>query len=214
MTTATDTFGQWLAQARVSEPRLTPSQRGLLEAVFQFRERCGTDYFSTRLLSHFLLHCDCGLPVAAIARLLGLSRPTASGQQGLSSKEVVQSAHHRLAGRPYGKLLPRYAGPIAGFLFTNPRASRYDVLDFIARTWNIRVSTVALHHFLKKYGLDPATRAAKAPLPAAPAGPGRPAEPVAPAPPQPVLTIAAGQPLPATAPPFSPHAPSTLVPSC
>lgn len=211
MTTATDAFGQWLAQARVSEPRLTPSQRGLLHAVFQFQQRCGTDYFSTRLLSHFLLHCDCGLKVAALARLLGLSRPTASTQQGLSSKEVVQSAHHRLAGRPYGKLLPRYAGPIAQFLFAHPRASRYDVLDFIARTWDVHVSTVALHHFLKKYGLDPATRTAQAPPPEAP---GRPSEPVAPCPPQPMITVAAGQPLPANTPPFSPHAPSTPAPSC
>ncbi len=211
MTTATDPFGQWLAQARVSEPRLTPSQRGVLEAVFQFRQRCGTDYFSTRLLSHFLLHCDCGLPVAAVARVMGRSRPTASSQQGLSSKEVVQSAHHRLAGRPYGKLLPRYAGPIAGFLFAHPRASRYDVLEFIGRTWNVHVSTVALHHFLKKYGLDPASRAAPTLLPATPIGA---AEPVMPGPAQPVLTIAAGQPLPPTPPPFSPHAPSTPAPSC
>jgi hypothetical protein len=211
VTTTTDTFGQWLAQARVSEPRLTPSQRGVLEAVFQFRQRCGTDYFSTRLLSHFLLHCNCGLTVAAVARLLGLSRPTASNQQGLSSKEVVQSAHHRLAGRPYGKLLPRYAGPVAQFLFAHPQPSRYDVLDFIARTWNVHVSTVALHHFLKKYGLDPATRAAKTTLPATPTGP---AEPLASVPLQPVLTVAASQPLPASPPPFSPHAPSTPALSC
>ena len=63
-----------------------------------------------------------------------------------------------MVGRPYGKLLARYAGPIAEFLVTNPGASRYDVLDFIQRTWNVRVSTVALHHFLKKYGLDRAQR--------------------------------------------------------
>jgi hypothetical protein len=211
VTTTTNAFGQWLAQAGVSEARLTPAQHGLLGAVFQFRQRCGTDYFSTRLLSHFLLHCNSGLRIAPIARLLGLSRPTASNQQGLSSKEVVQSAHHRLAGRPYGKLLARYAGPIAGFLFAHPQASRYDVLDFIARTWDVSVSTVALHHFLKKYGLDAASRAA----PAAPSStPGRPPEPVAPCPPPPVLTVAAGQPLPAATPPFSPHAPSMPVPSC
>jgi hypothetical protein len=216
MTTTTDGFAQWLAQARISEQRLTPAQRGLLQAAFAFRQRCGTDYFSTRLVSHFLLHCDSGLKVAAIARLLGLSRPTASGQQGLSSKQVVQSAHHRLAGRPYGKLLPRYAGPIAGFLFAQPQAGRYDVLDFIERAWGIHVSTVALHHFLKKYGLDRATRSAPAApaAPAAPGGPPAPAEAQSPSPFQPVVTIAAGQPLPATPPPFSAHTPSTPVPSC
>jgi hypothetical protein len=53
--------------------------------------------------------------------------------------------------------LPRHAGPIAEFLFTHPRATRNDLLDFIARTWEFRVSKVALWEFLKKYGLDRAS---------------------------------------------------------
>src|SRR5438046_1444883 len=155
-----ETFSHWLAQAQVSEAHLTPDQRAVLQAVFHFRQAQGTDYYSTRLLSHFLLHCACGLTVAALARLLGLSRPTASRQQGLSSKEAIRQAHHRMDGRPYGKLLPRYAGPIAGFILTHPDATRHDTLDFIAATFGVRVSTVALHKFLKKYGLDAATRQA------------------------------------------------------
>src|SRR5437870_3297965 len=81
---------------------------------------------STRVLSHFLLHCGLGLKVAQIARLVGISRPTASRPQGLSSKEAIQQARHRLDGRPYGKLLPRYAGPIAQFLCTHSQSTRYD----------------------------------------------------------------------------------------
>src|SRR5271170_3513209 len=159
--TATDgAFAQWLSQSQIAEDRLTADQRGLLQSAFAFRQRCGNDYFSSRLLSHFLLHCDSGLKVAQIARLVGISRPTASHQQGVSSKEAIQAAHHRLAGRPHGKLLPRYAGPIAEFLLTHADATRYDVLAFIQRTWGVHVSTVALHHFCKKFGLDRATRAA------------------------------------------------------
>ena len=52
------------------------------------------------------------------------SRPTASHQQGVSSKEASQAAHHRMAGRPHGKLLPRYAGPIAEFMLTHADATR------------------------------------------------------------------------------------------
>ena len=168
MTTTDGTYAQWLAQAQVVERRLTAEQRGLLQAAFAFRRRCGDDYYSNRLLSHFLLHCDSGLKVAQIARLVGVSRPTASHQQGVSSKEAIQAAHHRLAGRPHGKLLPRYAGPIAEFILTHPDATRYDVLAFIQRTWGVHVSTVALYHFCKKFGLDCATRAAAtAPKPAA-----------------------------------------------
>ena len=193
---ATDgAFAQWLLQAQIVEDRLTAEQHGLLQYAFAFRERCGDDYYSRRLLSHFLLHCDSGLKVAQIARLVGISRPTASHQQGISSKEAIQAAHHRMAGRPHGKLLPRYAGPIAEFILTHADATRYDTLDFIERTWGVRVSTVALHHFCKKFGLDRATRAeATAP----PAHAER-----TPAELRPVETVPPSQPVPLPPPPFS-----------
>src|SRR5271163_2322843 len=195
MTAPEGTYAQWLFQAQIAEERLTPEQRGLLQAAFAFRRRCGDDYFSKRLLSHFLLHCDAGLKVAQIARLVGISRPTASHQQGVSSKEAIQAAHHRMAGRPHGKLLPRYAGPIAEFILTHADATRYDILDFIERTWSVRVSTVALHHFCKKFGLDRATRAeATTTQPRA----GR-----TPAEPRPAQTVPPSQPVPLPPPPFS-----------
>ena len=164
---ATDgAFAQWLSQAQIAEHRLTAELRGLLQYAFAFRERCGDDYYSSRLLSHFLLHCNSELKVAQIARLVGISRPTASHQQGVSSKEAIQAAHHRMAGRAHGKLLPRYAGPIAEFILSHPDATRFDLIDFIERAWGVRVSTVALHHFCKKFGLDRAARAeAMAPKP-------------------------------------------------
>jgi transposase len=201
MTTPNDTFGQWLSQAQITQERLTPEQRGLLLAAFAFRQRCGDDYYSNRLLSHFLLHCNAGLKVAQLARLVGISRPTASHQQGVSSKEAIQAAHHRMAGRPYGKLLPRYAGPIAEFILTHADATRYDTLDFIERTWGVRVSTVALHHFCKKFGLDHATRA-EATVP--PVSAERP-----PTEPRPLETVPPRQPVPLPPPPFSRRRPST-----
>jgi hypothetical protein len=157
---ATDgrTFDQWLEDARLSRRALTPEQRAVVEAAFEFLRRCGGDYYSLRILGHFLLNSGVGLKVAQVARLVGVSRQTASRQRKLSSKEVVQSAHQRMAGRPYGKLLPRYAGPIAEFLVTHPHASRLEIIDFIGRAWDVRVSTVALHRFMKKYGLDRAQR--------------------------------------------------------
>jgi hypothetical protein len=161
------TFDDWLAQADLPATRLTPDNRPLLHAVFRFLQQQGHDYYSRRLLSHFLLHCDCGLKVAQIARLTGFDRGTASRQQGFSSKEVFQAVHHRLAGRPYGKLLPRYAGPVAQFLCDHPHATHYDTLDFLARTFGVTVSLQALHTFLNTYGLDRATRhATPAPAPA------------------------------------------------
>jgi transposase len=204
---ATDgAFAQWLSQAQVAEGRLTAEQRGLLQAAFAFRQRCGDDYYSSRLLNHFLLHCHSGLKVAQIARLVGVSRPTASRQQGVSSKEAVQAAHHRMAGRPHGKLLPRYAGPIAEFILTHADATRYDILDFIERTWGVRVSTVALHHFCKKFGLDRATRAeATAPR----LSPER-----TPAEPRPIETLPPRQPVPLPPPPFSRRGRSTRGRSC
>src|SRR4051812_42355736 len=167
MATPASTFATWLQDSAVSEARLTAPQRAALETAFRFLQQCGHDYFSRRLLSHFLLHAQTGLKVASIARLLGFSRSAASAQQGLSSKEVVQAAHHRLAGRSHGKLLPRFAGPIAQFLCEQPQATRWELLDFIGRTWGVSVSRMALHRFLKKYGLDQAGRVVALPTPAA-----------------------------------------------
>ena len=199
---ATDgAFAQWLSQALIVEDRLTAEQCGLLQYAFAFRQHCGDDYYSSRLLSHFLLHCDSALKVAQIARLVGISRPTASHQQGVSSKEAIQAAHHRMAGRPHGKMLPRYAGPIAEFILTHADATRYDILDFIERTWGVRVSTVALHHFCKKFGLDRATRA-EATVPRPNTEPSQHAE-HPPAEPSRIEIMPPGQPVPLPPPPFS-----------
>jgi transposase len=205
MATATATFSQWLAQAQLQEDTLTADQRALLQAAYRFRHRQGTDYYSTRLLSHFLLHCGAGLKVAPIARLLGVSRPTASRQQGLSSKEAIQQAHHRLQGRPHGKLLPRHAGPIAQFLCTHPKATRLDLLDFLETSCAVRVSRIALYKFLKKYGLDqvPDPQASASGLP-----------PTADRLPPPSTTTADVLPAPVPAPPFCSGTPSTRAPSC
>jgi transposase len=198
MTIATDDFSVWLTQARVAEHRLTPDQRGVLFAAFHFRRSRGDDSYSTRLLSHFLLHARTGLKVASIARLVGVSRPTASGQQGRSSKEAVQQAHHRLDGRPYGKLLPRYAGPIAEFLCRRPEATRADLIDFIDQTFDVRVSRIALYHFLKKYGLDRVGAAAASTVPATVTATLQAAA----APPDPPPALPNATPAVATAPPF------------
>src|SRR5215468_98530 len=209
---ATDSYDGWLSQTRLPEHLLRPEQHALLQAAFRFRQSRGTDYYSNRILGHFLLHCGSGLKVATVARLLGISRPTASRQQALSAKQAIQQAHHRLDGRPYGKLLPRYAGPIAAFLFRHPEASRAGLIDFIDRTFGVRVSRIALYKFLKKFGLDEATRQAAAtfPTPAAGAtGRGGAAAPPLP-PPRPegaasVPFVSQGQPVPTPAPPFSSH---------
>src|SRR5271169_5870479 len=209
MTATEGLYARWLANAPIAEQRLTAEQRGLLQAAFAFRQRCGDDYYSNRLLSHFLLHCDSGLKVAQIARLVGISRPTASHQQGVSSKEAIQAANHRMAGRPYGKLLPRYAGPIAEFMLTHADATRYDVLDFIKRTWDVQVSTVALYHFCKKFGLDRATRAeATAP------GPNAGATPAEPNPVEVLPSAPTSQRVPLPPPPFSRHGHNTRGRSC
>ena len=214
MATTDGSFQQWLTQAGPSAERWTVQQTAVLQAAFRFRQRVGEDYYSTRFLSHFLLHCGSELPVAHVARLLAISRPTASRQQGLSTKEVIQAAHHRMAGRSHGKLLPRYAGPIAEFVLSHPNASRGDTIDFIERTWGVRVSTVALYKFLKKYGLDRASRTAaladsstiKATEPA-----GSEAAPVLPA--EPPAALPPGQPVPLPAPPFSSPTRTTRAPS-
>ena len=119
----------------------------------------------------------------------------------MSSKEAVQQAHHRMDGRPYGKLLPRYAGPVIEFLLAHPKASRADLIDFIDQAFGVRVSRIALYKFLKKSGIDQVA--------AAPAAPATPAV----SPPQPAGALPAVVPAAAPAPPFSSRTRSTRAPS-
>jgi transposase len=151
------TFEQWLHAAKVPPERLNDQQRAVLQATFEFLQHGCGDYSSSRIASHFLLHCGLGLKLAQIARLVGISARSAFRHEKLSAMQVAQQIQHRFHGRPYGKLLPRHAGSIAEFLFTHPEATRDELLDFIARTWEFRVSRVALWEFLKKYGLDRAS---------------------------------------------------------
>jgi hypothetical protein len=154
MATDGESFEQWLDQAKISQRMRTPERRAVLQAALAFLGQAGQDYASRRIAAHFLLNCKLDLKLAQVARLVGFTRPTASRQKRLSSRQVVGEIQHRLSGRPYGKLLPRYAGPIAQFLLSHPDACREDLLDFIEKTWGVRVGLTALHNFLKKYGLD------------------------------------------------------------
>ena len=92
------TFSDWLAGAGISEHRLDGERLNVLQAAHRFRQAQGSDYYSMRILGHFLLHSGTGLKVARVARLLGISRPTASRQQALSSRQAIQQAHHRMDG--------------------------------------------------------------------------------------------------------------------
>jgi hypothetical protein len=157
MTKEGQTFEQWLREAKVASERLSDQQRAVLDAAFRFLQQSRGDYSSARIAGHFLLHCGVGLGVAELARLLGISSRSAFRHRKLSARQVAQQIHHHFRGRPYGKLLPRHAGSIAEFLFTHPEATRDELLDFIGRTWEFRVSKVALWEFLKKYGLDRAS---------------------------------------------------------
>ena len=99
------------------------------------------------------MHAEVGLKVAQVARLVELNRCTSSRHRPCTSSQVVEAIHNRQAGKFPGKLLPRYAGPIAQFLLEHPTAHRDAVLDFLERRWQIRPGYRALDNFLRKYGL-------------------------------------------------------------
>jgi hypothetical protein len=162
-------FDQWIDLARIPQRLRSSEHLAVLRAAFAFLQHAGNDYASRRIVAHFLLHCQLDWKIAHVARLVGVTRPTASRQNQLSSRQVVREIQQRLSGRPFGKLLPRYAGPVAQFLLTQKNASRDDLLDFIEATWNVRVSLTSLHNFLKKYGLDrPSLEQTTPPQPPAP----------------------------------------------
>lgn len=147
-------FEAWLEKARLRRERLNDRQLAVLEAAFRVLEDGGHDYASRRLVEHLLLHAGVGLKVAQVARLVDMDRCTCSRHRPCSSSQVVQAIHNRQAGKFPGKLLPRYAGPVAQFLLEHPQATRDEVIDFLERRWQIRPGYRALDNFLRKYGLD------------------------------------------------------------
>jgi hypothetical protein len=147
-------FESWLEAARIDAAKLNQELLAVLRAAFRFLEHGGCDYASRRLVEHFLLNSGLSLKVAQVARLVGMDRCTSSRHQRCSSQEVVEAINNRLAGKYPGKLLPRYAGPIAQFLLDHPHATRDDLLDFIEATFGVRAHYRALQRFLEKYGLD------------------------------------------------------------
>ena len=96
-----------------------------------------------------------------------------------------------------------------GYIFSNPSATRADLIDFIDRTFGVRVSRIALYHFLKKFGLDepPGSKDTSDPPPLQSFDSSQ--NGVLERLPQNIPELPAGQPIPSPAPPFSPHARNT-----
>ena len=88
---------------------------------------------------------------------------------------------------------------------TDIPATHADLIDFVDATFGVRVSRIALYHFLKKFGLDAVT--GHDPAGVAPAEP--PAVPV----PGPAGALPAPTPAAVPAPPFSSRTRSTPAPS-
>ena len=106
---ATDgrSFDEWIDPAQIPKRLRSPKHLAVLQAAFSFLQHTGNDYASKRIVADFLLHCQLDWKIAQVARLVGVTRPTASRQNQLSSRQVVREIQHRLSGRPFGKLLPR-----------------------------------------------------------------------------------------------------------
>ncbi len=157
-------FAQWLSQVEIAEDRLTAEQRRyLLQAAFCLPAplRRGLLFQPADLQS---------FPAALRSldsrshRSYSLGRRPAVAHSlaalaGISSKEGgASSRSHRMAGRPCTANCCRSAlrGPIAEFIPDPCRRQplRHFSTSSSAHLGRARVSTVALHHFCKKFGLD------------------------------------------------------------
>ena len=154
MATTIDTFTDWLAQAGIVAARLTAQQEAVLQAAFRFRQSQGD-----RLLLH-----PPAQPLPPALRLRARSPPVARllGDQPPHrfppARALLQAGHPASPpshGRPalrqtVAPLRRAHCSVPLPLIPTPPRRP----LDFIDPTFGVRVSRVALHKFLKKYGLD------------------------------------------------------------
>ncbi|MDB5307142.1 MAG: hypothetical protein JWO38_1344 [Gemmataceae bacterium] len=91
----------------------------------------------------------------------------------------------------------------------HPKATRAELIDVVDRTFGVRVSRVALYHFLKKFGLDrpPGSTDTPAATSVATLRDGVLELPRG------IPELPAGRPIPASTPPFSPPGRNTPGPS-
>ena len=95
-----EAFEHWLDEAQIPrQVRSIPQRLVLLQAAFAFLQHMGRDYASRRIVGHFLMHCQSGLKLAQVARLVGVDRSTASRQSKESSRQVVRAIQNQLCGR-------------------------------------------------------------------------------------------------------------------
>jgi hypothetical protein len=78
-------FNQWLREADFSAAGLTAEQTAVLQAAFDFRQQVGVDYYSTGLLSQFLLHCGSLLKIAHVPSNVRYRRYRDCKRAGLAS---------------------------------------------------------------------------------------------------------------------------------
>jgi hypothetical protein len=121
MTAAADTLDAWLDQVATRATTTTPAISRPFPAPLPKQSEGGADR------SLRLLHPP--------------DRLAAAGSVFQGGHPLGTSPHGR---PPFGKLLPRFAGPIAEYVFAHPKAARGDLLDFIDETFGVQVSRIAL----------------------------------------------------------------------
>ena len=87
---------RWLDEASIPQTKRTPDRMAVFKAAYAFLQQTGRDYASRRMLAHFLLNSGLDLKLAQIARLVGVTRPTASRQNRLSSREVIREIQQQM----------------------------------------------------------------------------------------------------------------------
>jgi hypothetical protein len=143
----------WAGEAGVELSELDEGQKWVVFAGLSAVKAVATSRPLKRVVSFFLSRSEMDLPNKVVGAVIGVSDRAVQTTRHLGPKELVEVVAQTDHGHRPPKLEAHHAGPIAKFLVEHPGSEVLDLLSFIERELEIKVTRHTLARFLKRYGL-------------------------------------------------------------
>jgi transposase len=148
-----ETLDRWSKDSAIDLARFDTGQRWVIYFALCIVAALGEVLSLRRVLGYFLARSGFELGSQAIAAIIGVSDRSVRNIQSLSPANIVHSIRNPAGGNRKPKLEAHHSGPIAKFLVEHPRARVQDVLQFVAREFDVTMDRLTLRRYIERYGL-------------------------------------------------------------
>lgn len=146
-------LAEWSESRGVDLSGLDVGQRAVVVAALTFLGFAGQVTALRRMVAYLLSHCGMGLSSTVIGAVVGTTDRAVRKSRQSPPREFWQRLRRARRGHPAPKLRPEQVGPVARYLSQNKHCSVAELLDFIHKSFGVRMKRHALRRFLERYGL-------------------------------------------------------------